>query len=92
MMNFNYEKRTVMSTSSSAALKRQEAPETTETTNTELDDNVAAALSDVLGWITGGAMYLLEPDHETILFHAAQSIVVFGGFPYWCSVAERSRL
>ena len=48
-------------------------------TQTGLDENVAAALSYVLGWLTGIGMYLLESENETIRFHAAQSIVVFGG-------------
>lgn len=69
-----------MSTSSSAAPERQEQHEGARNMNTELDENVAATLSYVLGWITGIAMYLLEPDNESIRFHAVQSIVVFGGF------------
>lgn len=48
-------------------------------TNTGLDENVAAALSYVFGWVTGIVMFLVESDNEHVRFHAAQSIVVFGG-------------
>lgn len=47
-------------------------------TNTGLDENVAAALSYVLGWLTGIVMFLVESDNNRVRFHAAQSIVVFG--------------
>ncbi len=42
-----------------------------------LDANVTAALSYVLGFITGIVVYVLEDDRFA-RFHAAQSIVVFG--------------
>jgi uncharacterized membrane protein len=48
-------------------------------TQTGLDENVAAALAYVLGWITGIVMYVVESDNRTVRFHAAQSVVVFGG-------------
>lgn len=48
-------------------------------TSTGLDENAAAALSYVLGWLTGIVMFLVESDNEHVRFHAAQSIVVFGG-------------
>jgi len=69
-----------MSSNPSAGADRQGSHEPTSTTNTGLEENVAAALSYVLGWITGIVMYFLEPDDESVRFHAAQSIVVFGGF------------
>jgi uncharacterized membrane protein len=69
-----------MSSNPSAGADRQESHEPTSTTNTGLEENDAAALSYVLGWITGIVMYVVEPDDESIRFHAAQSIVVFGGF------------
>jgi uncharacterized membrane protein len=53
---------------------------TTATTDTGLDENVAAALSYVLGVLTGILFYLLERENEFVRFHAAQSIVVFGAF------------
>lgn len=48
-------------------------------TQSGLDENVAATLAYVLGWLTGIVMYLVESDNDTVRFHAAQSIVVFGG-------------
>jgi len=43
-----------------------------------LSENAAAALSYVLGWLTGIIFYLV--DHRPyVRFHAAQSIVTFGG-------------
>jgi len=45
---------------------------------TGLPKNTAAALSYVLGWITGIVFLLLEKD-PFVRFHAMQSIIVFGG-------------
>src|SRR5215472_16097702 len=43
-----------------------------------LSENAAATLSYVLGWITGIIFYLI--DHRPyVRFHAAQSLVTFGG-------------
>lgn len=47
-------------------------------TETGLDQNVAATLAYVLGWVTGLIMFLVESDNDHVRFHAAQSIVVFG--------------
>lgn len=44
---------------------------------TGLPKNTAAALSYVLGWVTGIVFLLIEKD-AFVRFHAAQSIVVFG--------------
>jgi len=44
---------------------------------TGLPKNTAAALSYVLGWVTGLIFLLIEKD-SFVRFHAAQSIVVFG--------------
>lgn len=41
-------------------------------------ENVAALLSYVLGWITGLIFFLIDK-RPYVRFHAAQSIVVFGG-------------
>jgi uncharacterized membrane protein len=46
---------------------------------TGLEENVAAALAYVLGFVSGIVMYLLEPDNPTVRFHAVQSIVVSAG-------------
>jgi uncharacterized membrane protein len=47
-------------------------------TSTNLDENVASALSYVLGWITGLIFFLLEKENKVVRFHAMQSIIVFG--------------
>jgi len=43
-----------------------------------MSENVAATLSYVLGWLTGLIFYLIDK-RPYVRFHAAQSIVVFGG-------------
>lgn len=43
-----------------------------------LSENVAATLSYVLGWLTGIIFYLID-SRPYVRFHAAQSIVTFGG-------------
>ena len=43
-----------------------------------LSENVAATLSYVLGWLTGIIFYLMD-SRPYVRFHAAQSIVTFGG-------------
>lgn len=50
----------------------------TKATESGLDQNVAALLSYVLGWITGLVFFLIEKENEYVRFHAMQSIVVFG--------------
>lgn len=49
----------------------------TEKTTTGLPKNTAAALSYVLGWLTGIVFLLLEKD-AFVRFHAMQSIITFG--------------
>jgi uncharacterized membrane protein len=43
-----------------------------------MSENVAAALSYVLGWVTGIIFFLIDK-RPYVRFHAAQSIVTFGG-------------
>ncbi len=43
-----------------------------------MSENVAAALSYVLGWITG-IIFIIIDKRPYVRFHAAQSIVTFGG-------------
>ena len=43
-----------------------------------LQENVAGALCYVLGWVTGIVFYLIDK-RPFVRFHAAQSIVTFGG-------------
>jgi len=44
-----------------------------------LAENVAGALCYVLGWVTGLIFYFIDK-RPFVRFHAAQSIVTFGGF------------
>lgn len=48
-------------------------------TETGLEENVAGALSYLLGPVTGILFYLLEDKNQFVRFHAAQSTVLFGG-------------
>ncbi len=43
-----------------------------------IDENIAGLLCYVLGWVTG-IIFLLIDKRPFVKFHAAQSIVVFGG-------------
>jgi len=47
-------------------------------TGAALSENAAAALSYVLGWLTGIIFFLIDK-RPYVRFHAAQSIVTFGG-------------
>jgi uncharacterized membrane protein len=48
------------------------------TSSTGLDVRLASVLCYSVWWITGGLFLLLERQHRTIRFHAAQSLVLFG--------------
>ena len=48
------------------------------TSSSGLSENAAACLSYVLGWVTGIVFYLIDR-RPYVRFHAAQSIVTFGG-------------
>lgn len=54
--------------------------EQNQSTQSGLDENIAGALAYVFGFLSGIVMYLVESENETVRFHAAQSIVVFGAF------------
>src|ERR1700677_163601 len=43
-----------------------------------MDENVAGLLCYILGWVTGLIFFLIDK-RPFVRFHAAQSIVVFGG-------------
>jgi uncharacterized membrane protein len=45
---------------------------------TGMEENIASLLCYVLGWVTG-IIFLIIDKRPTVRFHAAQSIVVFGG-------------
>ena len=47
--------------------------------STGLPGHMAAILCYLLGWISGLIFYLIEKDSDFVRFHAAQSIIVFGG-------------
>ena len=49
----------------------------TENKGTGLPKNTAAALSYVLGWLTGIVFLLIEKD-SFVRFHAMQSVITFG--------------
>jgi uncharacterized membrane protein len=48
-------------------------------TSTGMQQNVAALLCYVAGWITGLVFFLIEKENRFVRFHAMQSIMVFGG-------------
>src|SRR5215510_9582041 len=51
----------------------------TEKTSTGLDANLAAALSYLVGFVTGIIFLLVEKDNRFVRFHAMQSTLVFAG-------------
>ena len=44
-----------------------------------MEANIAAGLAYVLGWVTGLIFFLAEKESEFVKFHAAQSLITFGG-------------
>lgn len=46
--------------------------------STGLEENIAALLSYVVGWVTGLIFFLIEKDSKYVKFHAMQSIITFG--------------
>ena len=62
--------------------------QTPNKSSTGLDENIAALLSYVFGWISGLIFFLIEKDSRLVRFHAMQSIlfnVLFGilAFVVW---------
>src|SRR5438045_9203302 len=55
------------------------APLLTEKTSTVLEANLAAALSYLVGFVTGIIFLLVEKDNKFVRFHAMQSTLVFIG-------------
>jgi uncharacterized membrane protein len=47
--------------------------------STGLDENVAALLSYLFGWISGLVFFLIEKDSRLVRFHAMQSLLLSGG-------------
>jgi uncharacterized membrane protein len=56
----------------------QSAPPAGAPAASQMDEKVAGLLCYVLGWITGLIFYFIDK-RPFVRFHAAQSIVVFGG-------------
>jgi uncharacterized membrane protein len=54
-------------------------PQHTEKTSTGLEANLAAALSYLVGFVTGIIFLLVEKDNRFVRFHAMQSTLVFAG-------------
>src|SRR3954466_11847968 len=50
-----------------------------EKTSTGLDANMAAALSYLVGFVTGIIFLLVEKENRFVRFHAMQSTLVFAG-------------
>jgi uncharacterized membrane protein len=55
------------------------APLHTEKTSTGLDANIAAALSYLVGFVTGLIFLLVEKENKFVRFHAMQSTLFFIG-------------
>jgi len=51
----------------------------TEKTSTGLDANLAAALSYLIGFVTGIIFLLVEKENRFVRFHAMQSTLLFAG-------------
>jgi uncharacterized membrane protein len=51
-------------------------PVQTNKSSTGLDENIAALLSYVLGWVGGLVFFLIEKDSRLVRFHAMQSILL----------------
>ena len=54
------------------------APQHTEKTSTGLDANLAAALSYLVGFVTGIVFLVIEKENRFVRFHALQSVLAFG--------------
>ena len=50
-------------------------PVQTPKSSTGLDENIAALLSYVFGWVSGLIFFLIEKDSRVVKFHAMQSIL-----------------
>jgi uncharacterized membrane protein len=50
-------------------------PVQTPKSSTGLDENIAALLSYIFGWVSGLVFFLIEKDSRLVRFHAMQSIL-----------------
>jgi uncharacterized membrane protein len=53
-------------------------PQHTEKTSTGLDANLAAALSYLVGFVSGIVFLVIEKENRFVRFHALQSVLAFG--------------
>lgn len=51
-------------------------PVQTPKSSTGLDENIAALLSYIFGWVSGLIFFLIEKDSRLVKFHAMQSILL----------------
>ena len=51
-------------------------PVQTPKSSTGLDENIAALLSYIFGWVSGLIFFLIEKDSRLVRFHAMQSILL----------------
>jgi uncharacterized membrane protein len=63
-------------------------PVQTPKSSTGLDENIAALLSYIFGWVSGLIFFLIEKDSRLVRFHAMQSIlfnvlIAVVGFVLW---------
>lgn len=49
-----------------------------KSTSMGIEEHVANALCYALGWLSGLIILLIEKENDTVRYHAAQSIIVFG--------------
>jgi uncharacterized membrane protein len=55
---------------------QNQPPVQTAKSSTGLDENIAALLSYVFGWVSGLIFFLMEKDSRLVRFHAMQSILL----------------
>jgi uncharacterized membrane protein len=63
-------------------------PASTAKSSTGLDENIAALLAYIFGWVSGLVFFLIEKDSKLVRFHAMQSIlfcivIAVLGFALW---------
>lgn len=52
---------------------------TSEATSTGVDPRLSALLCYTAWWVSGLIFLIIEHQHRTVRFHAAQSLILFGG-------------
>ena len=64
---------------SDAADRDRANPHGAEASSMGIDPHVAGLLAYAFGWLSGLVIFLIEKQHRQVRFHAAQSLVLFGG-------------